>query len=125
DARRIYLHGDRLRLERVPVDPDRAHHLETLQLCVVEQHHPYLGVEVFAYRADQMGHDLGERLGSSQGGAHRVETFEIETLLLQLGLLAERGHGLLLELEAHQGRYGGDDENDHDGGDDIPDDVGL
>jgi hypothetical protein len=91
----------------------------------MQEHHPDLGVEVLAYRANQVRHDLGERFGPGQGGTHRIETLEVETLLFEFGLLTERRDGLFLELEADQGGGGGDDCDDHDRRQDVTEDVGL
>ncbi len=123
DAGSVDLHGDLLGVQRVAVDPDRAHHLETLQLVVLEQDHAHLCVEVLADGAHELGDDLGQRLRPGQGGADRVEALEIETLLEEASLLAGRGDRLLLELEPDEGgRRAHDEDGDyrsHDVGDGV------
>ena len=93
------------------VHPDRAHHLELVEPAVVEEHHADLGVEVATDGSDQVGDDLGQRLGAGQGGRHLVEALEVESLVLE-GSLSRGGHDhLALELEAGQGCGRGHDQD--------------
>ena len=86
DGGRGHIEDDRVGLQGIPVDPDRAHHLETMTFWVVEEDHADLRVQILADGANEMGHDLGERLGPRQRGAHLVETLEVQTLLVDLRL---------------------------------------
>jgi hypothetical protein len=125
DRRRGHVEHDRVRIEGIAVDPDRAHHLEAVALGVVEEDHSHLGVQVLADGPHQMGDDLGQRLGSGQGGAHRVETLEVEPLLVDLVLTRGRLDRLPLEFHPDQGGGGGDDHHRQHRSDHVLDGIGA
>jgi hypothetical protein len=102
DRRRGHVEHDRVGIEGIAVDPDRAHHLEAVTLSVVEQDHTHLGIQVLADGPDQMRDDLGQRLGPGQGGADRVQALEVESLLVDLTFARCGTDRFPLELHADQ-----------------------
>ena len=122
---RVDLDRYRVGLDCLAVDPNGAHHFEPCQVGIMEQYDTHVCVQVLAYRPDQFRDDLGERFSSRQGRAHRVEALEVESLRLELSLLAHRNDCLFLELEADECRRRGDDHHGEEGHQHIGDRVGL
>ena len=92
---------------------------------VVEENHPDLSIEVFAYGPHQVGDDLCQGLGPCQCRADFVQPLEIESLLVDINLPPSRPDGRALQHHPHQPPGGGDHRHGDHGGHNIGDRVGA